>query len=80
MNRVAQGDFEQCEMGQLLAYLFGAIIDTIQNGKTLNRLLGIFIEGKKVCHNLLYSETSVIRTPLGLKLFFRLTRCPLFRG
>ena len=32
VNRLTQRNFEQCEMGQLLAYLFRAITDSIQNG------------------------------------------------
>ena len=38
-NKIATGNFEQCEMGQLLSYLYGMIIDAIQNGKAVHRLL-----------------------------------------
>ena len=50
VNNIAQDNFENSEMGQLCAYLFGTIIPSILTGQSLNRLLGIFVEGRKVCH------------------------------
>ena len=79
MNRVAQGNFEQCEMGQLLAYLFGAIIDSIQNGKTLHRLLGIFIEGRKVCISCYYFYDELVDTTFMMNKSLTHLRDHLFR-
>lgn len=51
VNRIAKGDLENSEMGQLLSYMFGTVIQSIQDGNALHRLLGIFVEGRKVSYN-----------------------------
>ena len=49
-NRVEVGDLENTQLGQLMAYQVGCFINTIQaGGDPTIPMLGIYMEGRKVC-------------------------------
>ena len=50
-NKIEANDFLNCDMGQLLSYMYGKVILAIQNddaGALTRPFLGIYVEGRKV--------------------------------